>query len=193
MVSAARLDDAGFERAFSELRARALAEMKAEDHPVDRVDLKRVAELRYAGQAYELAVVVQPQDVLADVLERFHTEHARTYGHRSDGDPVDIVSIRVFARVLPRDAAMSYARLAAKTAGAAAAQPETRRNAYFGKAHGIIDTPVIARAALGRDWRRGPLIVEEYDSTCVIPPLARARLDAVGNIEIDVQSPEVAS
>ena len=30
----------------------------------------------------------------------------------------------------------------------------------------------------------GPLIVEEYDSTCVIPPDARTELDAGGNIVI---------
>jgi N-methylhydantoinase A len=30
------------------------------------------------------------------------------------------------------------------------------------------------------------LIVEEYDSTCVVPPHARARLDELGNIEIQI-------
>jgi N-methylhydantoinase A len=32
--------------------------------------------------------------------------------------------------------------------------------------------------------RSGPLIVEEYDATCVIPPGAGAELDAGGNIII---------
>jgi N-methylhydantoinase A len=34
--------------------------------------------------------------------------------------------------------------------------------------------------------RKGPLIVEEYDATCVIPPGARAELDAGGNIVIEL-------
>ncbi|MFO1061377.1 MAG: hypothetical protein U1E53_30965 [Dongiaceae bacterium] len=43
---------------------------------------------------------------------------------------------------------------------------------------------MIDRAALAAGPRRGPLIVEEYDATCVVPPDAVARLDALGNIEI---------
>ena len=43
------------------------------------------------------------------------------------------------------------------------------RRAYFGKAAGFIDTPVIDRAAIGTQWNAGPIIVEEYDSTCIIP------------------------
>jgi N-methylhydantoinase A len=34
--------------------------------------------------------------------------------------------------------------------------------------------------------RVGPLIVEEYDATCLIPPAARASLDAGWNIVIDL-------
>jgi N-methylhydantoinase A len=38
------------------------------------------------------------------------------------------------------------------------------------------------------DWRTGPLVIEEYDSTCVIPPGARARIDELGSIEIQINS-----
>ena len=51
---------------------------------------------------------------------------------------------------------------------------------------GFIDTPVISRGALDDAWRAGPLIIEEYDATCVVPHDARARLDALGNIEIEL-------
>ena len=42
---------------------------------------------------------------------------------------------------------------------------------------------MLTRADLGAG-RAGPLIVEEYDSTCVVPPGARAETDAAGNIVI---------
>ena len=45
---------------------------------------------------------------------------------------------------------------------------------------------MIPRGALGDAWRAGPLIIEEYDATCVVPHDARARLDALGNIEIEL-------
>jgi len=50
---------------------------------------------------------------------------------------------------------------------------------------GWMRTPVIRRSDLSTR-RAGPLIVEEYDSTCVIPPDAHAELDAGGNIAIDL-------
>jgi N-methylhydantoinase A len=50
----------------------------------------------------------------------------------------------------------------------------------------LVDTPVIARAALAADARPGPFIIEEYDATCVVPPGARATLDGYGNIAIEL-------
>ena len=43
-----------------------------------------------------------------------------------------------------------------------------------------------SRARDLRDGRAGPLIVEEYDATCLVPPGARAELDAAGNIVIEL-------
>jgi N-methylhydantoinase A len=84
-----------------------------------------------------------------------------------------------------QDAAFDYERLATSPqVGTPAAQ--TSRKAYFGRDVGFIDTPVIPRGALGDDWRAGPLIIEEYDATCVVPHDARARLDMLGNIEIEL-------
>jgi N-methylhydantoinase A len=64
-------------------------------------------------------------------------------------------------------------------------QPPPPRRAYFGKA-GWIETPILRRSDLSAP-RQGPLIVEEYDATCVVPPDASASLDAGGNIVIAVK------
>jgi len=180
------LDDAALEAAFAALEARALAALAAEGHDPAQVRIKRSAELRYSGQAYELAVPAASGDTLAGVAARFHDEHRRTYGHSSPGDPVDVVSVRVWAQAGLPEGALDYARLSAAAGGRHAAPAAGSRRAYFGRDTGFVDTPVVGRAALGSEWRAGPLIVEEYDATCVIPPGARARLDALGNIEIDV-------
>jgi N-methylhydantoinase A len=126
-------------------------------------------------------------DSLARVAARFHDEHRKTYGHASPGDPVDLVSVRIAAQAAAQEGSLDYAALSARAGHVAAAMPsQASRRAYFGPAVGFVETPVIARGALGAEWREGPLIVEEYDATCVIPPGARARLDALGNIAIDV-------
>ena len=61
------------------------------------------------------------------------------------------------------------------------------RQAYFGRDHGWLETPVIMRSDIGTG-RAGPLIVEEYDATCVIPPQATVNLDDYGNMLIELSA-----
>jgi N-methylhydantoinase A len=58
------------------------------------------------------------------------------------------------------------------------------RKAYFGREEGPIDTPVIERADLGPKPRSGPLIIEEYEGTTIVPPDASAVRDGFDNIVI---------
>ena len=147
------------------------------------VTVTRYADVRYAGQAYELSVHVPPGDVAVDrLVEAFVAEHIRTYGHGSADDPIDIVSIRALARV-ERTAGRRYDPLAAIRS---LPPSESTRAAYFGAVAGTIETPVCNRAGLIGCERRGPLLVDEIDSTCVVPPGCVARLDSHGNIEVEI-------
>ena len=131
---------------------------------------------------------VGEKDRLADIVANFHDEHRRTYGHGSNADPVDIVSIRVYARVVAagRGLRLREPLHAAAERNGAHAQT-TAPQAYFGRDVGLHrHAGDRARRARPRTWRAGPLIVEEYDATCVVPHDARARLDALGNIEIEL-------
>ncbi len=46
----------------------------------------------------------------------------------------------------------------------------------------------MTRSHLSATPRRGPLIIEEYEGTAVVPPDCTARLDATGNVLIDLPS-----
>jgi N-methylhydantoinase A len=186
MTDTGKLGEARFFGSFKELEARALGDIRGDGYSLEQVELKRFADLRYSGQAYELSISVRSSDGLADVVERFHAEHARTYGHRSEGDPVDVVAIRINARAISRQAVSSYSKLFAAKAPVVEAFEAPRRNAYFGSADGWIRTPVIGRSALGGSWREGPIVIEEYDATSVVPPGARVRVDDLQNMEIDI-------
>ena len=65
-----------------------------------------------------------------------------------------------------------------RRAAAAAAAPR-----LFRRRAGWLETPILRRSDLAAE-RSGPLIVEEYDATCVVPPDATASLDVGGNIVI---------
>ena len=63
------------------------------------------------------------------------------------------------------------------------------RAAYFGPGHGgaehgTLETPVLDRGDLDRTPRPGPLIVEEYDATTIVPPGWSAYLDEYANIRL---------
>jgi N-methylhydantoinase A len=176
-------------RLFLDLESRAKAEMQHEVSNLQSITLRRLAGIRYAGQAYELTIPVMEGNSLADVETRFHDEHRATYGHGSDRDPIEVVSLHVYAKVNGEQSGEFAAGMLREVN---TPKGEAKRTAYFGRAAGFAETPVLARSGLTSDWRPGPLIIEEYDATCVIPPDARARLDKLGNIEIELV-PEAAS
>ena len=161
--------------------------MAEEGYAADAYALGYAADLRYAGQAHELAVPVQlekGEPDFADMAAAFGAEHEKTYGHQAEAEAVECVTLRVWGQVPLEETAGTTPRRGRADAGHGGPRC---RPAFFGPSHGVINTPVHARADLGADGRSGALIVEEYDSTCVVPPGWTARLDDAGNIVLTAQ------
>jgi len=97
---------------------------------------------------------------------------------------VDLVSLRVSAAT--RESHTSFVPYAAGGARAAQTDASGERFAYFGPGFGLLPVPVLNGRDLIRGARRGPVIVEEYDATCVVPPGCEASLDEWNNIGIDI-------
>ena len=191
--------------------------------------LARSADLRYAGQSFELRVAADGP--IAALAERFEAEHERTYGHRAAGDPIELVHARVTATWGARagGAWPGQARPAGEpedprvggSVGGGAMGPEpagsaprdapstvhrpplpgpssrgqveparlSPRRAYFGPDLGLVDTPVLARAAVRDGPVPGPLIVDEYDATTLVPPGWTIRRDAMNNLVLEAGRP----
>jgi N-methylhydantoinase A len=139
---------------------------------------RAAAIARYVGQSSDIEVPLPeaPADtLLADLPARFGAEHKRTYGFRAPADePVELTGLTVIARGIA-----DAPRLPARIPPAAGAAPASRR-AWFDA--GWIETAVLDRAALSENPHEGPLIVQEYDATCLVPPGALVALDGFGNI-----------
>jgi N-methylhydantoinase A len=171
------LDPAELAEAFGRLEDEARAQLAAEGFSGATVHIDRSADCRYQGQSFELTVPVAPS---LPIEEAFGREHERTYGHRAGPDePVEIVSLRVVGKGLGE-----RTRVVAHPPAPAAHAPTVRR-VYFGPQAGWLTTPILSRADLATP-REGPAVVEEYDATCVVPPGARVRLDASGNIVMEL-------
>jgi N-methylhydantoinase A len=180
-------DVARLEMVLADLERQGREALDAEGYRGDRARLDRYADARYAGQSSELTIPVPPgaltPAVLAALREAFAVEHEKTYGYRSDAEPVQIVGLRLVARGLSSEARVPD-RL--RIAGGPAAARGSRQ-AYFGPQHCWRQTPVLGRNDLMAAPSDGPLIVEEYDATTVIPPGWSASLDAGGHVMIQRQ------
>jgi N-methylhydantoinase A len=171
--------------AWDALAREAKAQLGAEGFVGPRARIKRSAALHYKGQSYELVVPVPDgpiDDGMAAALETaFAEEHERTYGHRAGPDePVELVSIQVVGLGLRERGLPERIR-----SDRPEPPPPPPRPAWFGAAHGWVNTPVLRRSDL-IGGRTGPLIVEEYDATCLVPPATHAELDEAGNIVIEL-------
>ena len=150
------------------------------------VRVTRYADLRYAGQAHELTVMVPDGQLDIPALAKaFGNEHERTYGHQAEAEAVECVTLRVIGRMAAGNTGWEAALRRFEPRQQAGLGPaEASRRAFFGTRLGFVDTPVIRRNALDGTPRRGPLIVEEYDSTSVVPPGWLASLDDRANIHL---------
>jgi len=171
---------------WQELETVARGQFVSEGFHTEPVKLQRLASMRYKGQTFEISISIPAGELDTTMKKRvedlFGEEHERTYGHRASTDePVQVVSLQVLAHLSrqnahrpgkPRDRANQTIR-------------PTSRKAYFGDEHGWLETALLSRSDLSSRVE-GPCIVEEYDTTCVIPPGASAELDTLGNIIISL-------
>jgi N-methylhydantoinase A len=164
---------------FDELEAKLAAALAGRSG----IEWVRTADLRYGGQSWEVEVglPVGPIDSggLAALRERFEDEHERLYGVKDRaGSPVEIRALRLAA--LGQAAAASSFDVE-PTNGVVHAG--SRRIHVGGE---DVDAPVRTRRSLGETPEPGPLLVDEYDTSVVVPPGWSARRDAAtGTLVLD--------
>ena len=181
LLSGDTLNATALEEIKGEMQRNMLTQFETESYSADQVTLSCSVDIRFKGQASEIRIAVADENFTETTVRTLHTtfetEHERLYGHRSDPDnPVEVVAVRLIgqAGIRGQQGALNPAeRLGARAA---------RREAYFGASWGTIDTPVISRHDLGDEGTTGPLLIDEYDSTIVVPPDYRGYLDSEGNI-----------
>ncbi len=150
------------------------------------VAFERSCEVRYVGQAYEVAVGLGagPLDQAAvdALLDRFHQLHERSYGFSSPDDPCEVVTVRVAAR-----AELERRATEQKPTADGGAEPVGERLVYDLE-RGRVPTPVYDRDTLAVGARlAGPAVVHQLDTTTLIPSFATAEVDDLGNLILDIE------
>ncbi|MDQ8728269.1 hydantoinase/oxoprolinase family protein [Bradyrhizobium sp. LHD-71] len=155
--------------------------------PADR-RLSRTADMRYAGQNYELAVPLPEGPVtavtIAALADGFAEAHRQRYGFVAEGEPVQIVTLRLEAAGRVRKAELQAFDDAGKDASRAVVG---MRDVWFPEAGGFVPTPIYGRdELLAGNAFTGPAIVEQMDTTTVVLPGMHARVDAYLNLVLEV-------
>jgi N-methylhydantoinase A len=169
---------------FSELEQSAIAEMRNEGVPPEAIRFERYADLKYGYQLQELSLAFPstgPGTNIAHLLRQLFTDaHDRAFGYHAD-DPIELVSLRV--RALANAGRLRFAELASIPMQSVERTTYNShlRPVYFGRNHGLLDTPIRSRRDISR-IETGPIVIEEPDTTVVVPPGWSVAVDAYSNL-----------
>jgi N-methylhydantoinase A/oxoprolinase/acetone carboxylase beta subunit len=174
-----------------ELEAQGRAVVAEAGVAADAVTVERRVEARFAGQINEISVELPPGDLGPQSEETISAAFLRAYqelyGHVLDGIPVEIVTWRV----------VTGGRLGSVTARHEAtgdpgpAVPKGTRSVYWYETGSYVDTPVHDRYSLPPGTVvPGPAVVEESESTVLVPPLHTGTIDARRNLVVTAGAPQ---
>jgi N-methylhydantoinase A/oxoprolinase/acetone carboxylase beta subunit len=160
------LNRSDFEREFVRLERAATKDLRG-------AGLLRSADIRYAGQSYELTVPWHAADPAAP----FHREHQRVYGYSNPERAIEIVTIRVRARLNVQKPNLASRRPLSRRFD----KPHIRR---IHSAGAWRETPVYPRSSIPAARLRGPALVLDYGSTTLIPPGWSFSIDRTGSLKL---------
>jgi N-methylhydantoinase A len=184
--SASEVDPNEVESRFAELEEEARDLLAAEGVSPEEMTLERSIDMRYLGQWRSMTVRVgSPVTSLEPAIAEFHAEHERVHNYRRDGAPVEIYRLNLRALGAVEKAQLpTYA-----TNGSGVPAPRERRPVLFDNAEELIETSVFDRSALPAGARfEGPAVIDQFDSTTVVPPDVSVEVDEWLNIRMTMPS-----
>ena len=144
----------------------------------------RFLDMRYEGQSFEIPVPVPSGrlgvDSVRSAVRRFHVLHESRYGYKDEENRVEIVNLRVYCKGRVRQA------LPRPSLGRTQTSPRAHREAFIGSKW-VESCPIFERSEVPTgSTGRGPCIVEDYDSTLVLPARASFMVDRTWSFRISL-------
>jgi N-methylhydantoinase A len=159
------LSDDIFEETWKEMTQEALSNLKAKmENETPNITSIRSVDVRYIGQGFELDVQVPPQFNRHSLRESFERKHEMVYGYRHAGEPLEVTALRLTVTIPVVKTNLGSLQDSIRKNNAV-----SRRKVWFNDEW--FDTSVYWRDELPTSHPvSGPAIIEEYDSTIVVPP-----------------------
>ena len=165
------------------LGAQVKQELEAEDVAPGDIELLYEIDIRYAGQAFEIPLSVEPEGLsIESLIARFDTEHERLFTFNLDETPHEIVNVRAVA--LGKSADVAPPVIEKGEADPSSAKTRDHQLYMDGK---MQDAVIYDRALLKAGNRvAGPAIITEMDSTTLVHSGCDALVDDHGNLIINL-------
>jgi N-methylhydantoinase A len=140
-------------------------------------ELRATYELRYRGQAFELAIEGSLRPELAELREAFEARHVERYGYRDAEQELELVTLRVSARVPGAEISLGD--------GGGGELERGRRRATLGGEE--IELDVLRGTPAPGTVITGPAVVELPESTLLVAPGWAGEVDERGTIYVRTQ------
>ena len=182
-VPLAEIDWTRLNTLFREMEAEASAMLM--DAGVKRPVFTRSADMRFVGQGFEIPGTVPGGKLTAASVKAikaaFHAEYRKIYDALPGDLPVEALTWRLRASgPRPKVAVVGLSTMDK-------ARARQRRKVYFPEAKRYLDAPVVSRYALKPgDRLAGPVVVEERESTAIIGPRGKAKVDSDLNLVVEM-------
>lgn len=177
-----QLDPAVLQAAIAKVSAEARALLLEDDVAPAYQRLEVALDLRYVGQEWTLTVPIEADATIESIDRRFHASHERLYGHSAPGERVEVTAVRIVGLgVLPSpDALVGQASTVARPTG--------DRDVWF-PGPGFVTSSVLDRSALRPgEVVLGPAVIEQLDSTTILPPAWQATAHPSGSLVLQRRS-----
>ena len=179
---ASKVDPREIEEIFQKMEKKGLLLLRKEGAEKNDVRYQRFLDFRYRGQSYELSVLLRKRivtnDIIRSAVRGFHRMHLTKYGYSQPKGSVEIVNVRCYSKGKPgtvsslRDDSRHEMK-----------EVEKRRVWYVnGKA---FNCQVLRRESLRTGFSdEGPMVIEDYDSTLIVPAQATCLVERNGAVSI---------
>lgn len=177
---------------FEKLENESIATLKADGLLEEQIILKRVCDCRYAGQGYELRVDAPEGEInqawIDEVIERFHEVHEREYASKFPDQEVVAINVRVIGVGLVKSEKKPEIEIKEKPNFNPSNYDHHPVYFWINDELNKMDTPFIDREEIPTYTELiGPAVIQQKDSTTVLPPFCKATFDNFGNIIIEMK------
>lgn len=168
------------DKEFIEMEKEATDLLAEEGIEEEQMHLIRYIDMRYIGQWRTLSVTIdRPIISLDEAVERFHLEHEREFAFADRDKGIEIYGLRVEAIGAVNKPV--FAKEGPK--GTLEEAIKETRNVYFEEAGGMVESKIFDRTKIPvLSEFNGPAVIEQLDSTIVVPPDYSVKIDEYRNI-----------